>query len=387
MIDRIEQANRIDVGRTRRVHVGQNRARSHHRIEESKEGKAAEVLPAGFDAVTLRDHVDLGQKSLMAIENTFGWPGATGGEDDGRRVLQLSHRRTKLIRRSGFQFREGRRREKAKASAYRHEELGVGKQTPFGLEDRLRNRNRDKTIRLGFCQAVQKVLATHPRIDQHQGRTGLQKGEDQRDEVLSEFHQQRDAVIRADPHGLQACGDRARALVEIPEADRAIATMGSLTMRADRCGDPQKLWPGGGLGRQSQSDVRIQSRVHNHGSLDSDFDPQGLLGFVRADRKTGLIELRWPKATLGVVGKAVGFGGDTEGILIELIIVVLVVVGRDGPARRGAQERLRFGGIFEFDFPNHWPLVGQIERLFGPCRFRLVEALCVLVEGQAASAG
>jgi hypothetical protein len=31
-------------------------------------------------------------------------------------------------------------------------------------------------------------------------------------------------------------------------------------------------------------------------------------------------------------------------------------------------------------------LFGQIERLFGPSRFRLVEALCVLVEGQAASA-
>jgi len=98
LADRLVQSLRIDIGRTCRVHVGDDRRHSHHIVEQPEQGEAGQVASPWVNVVATTDQIDLCLECAVGVQDPFGWPGTTRGENDGGGVGWLDMRQRELAR-------------------------------------------------------------------------------------------------------------------------------------------------------------------------------------------------------------------------------------------------------------------------------------------------
>ena len=82
----VKNSGWINCSRASGIHFGNHRSNLHGQIEQSEQRKPGQVCFSGSDSVKIADQVHLSIEHTVFEDDTFRWPCAATGENNGRRI-------------------------------------------------------------------------------------------------------------------------------------------------------------------------------------------------------------------------------------------------------------------------------------------------------------
>ncbi len=272
------------------IHVRDDGRDAQGSVEQAEQRKARQIDFARLNFIKIAQLFDLGVEVAVAVEHPLGRAGAAGGEDDRRRIVGPGCEQWSNCGSAVGPQRGQRGAAPKHPSTHRHIEPGLRKSLSQQAAQGLHQRNRDEAGRLGLLQAGDQIFSAHAGIDQNRHGADFQQRKDQRHEVDSRPHQQRQPRAGRHAQPGQAAGDPIAVFVQLRETKQIVARSTGEGGRV-RSGHRQRVRLQRGHGAQPSCHVDLQRRSGSHGAhglLRRQHGTMNQRGLDRPGRKSGL---------------------------------------------------------------------------------------------------
>ena len=220
-IHSLDHIRRIDLRRTRCVHVRDDRGHAKRGVEEGKEREGGDIDLALLNAEHLADGDHLGIEVPMTADGTLRRSRGAAREEDGGNLVAA-----RLRHRLGAPSRDDLVQTHATPAEATTDGDKVGQRLAPPAEHEagcVRLRDADEGRRLGAGDAALDVLEPNARVDEHRNNPSLEERKGERKEVESGLYHEGGAVAPFEPHREQPGGDLVAALVELRVGQPRIA--------------------------------------------------------------------------------------------------------------------------------------------------------------------